>query len=321
MFVGPIEDQVVPVDEPFALDLSAFRSGGLGPYTWTVRSGSLPGWATISGETLSGTPTEGAAALPLRLRVTDRVSQMADGNEFDVTVIGDDPLIEFVQSLQYFQGTPGAQDYTDELGIPWYGRSGSPPVLSSTKAWHGSTSLRLPGALAFQCIRDDSSVLDVLGQFAADSQPYDFCVEWYQNLDNVVGNHSICSHASAASPGDWTVRTSGSQIGLYRATTAAWVITPGGALVPGQWEHVAFTRIGGETVKLWLGGELVGSASGYNARAIAGDLAYGISPNGGQGKPMYLGISRVTYGPKNSGAHRYDAPFTPPTIDQFVTPP
>jgi hypothetical protein len=46
-------------------------NGGTPPYTWTVATGStLPGWLTLSGSTLSGTPTA-AATIKFSLTVTD----------------------------------------------------------------------------------------------------------------------------------------------------------------------------------------------------------------------------------------------------------
>lgn len=93
VFEGAIPDQTGEVEAAFSLDLTPYRSGGLPPYQWSLRSGSLPAGLFISGESIVGTPLAVQEATPLRLRVTDAVAQMQDSAEFDFTILTSSRLL------------------------------------------------------------------------------------------------------------------------------------------------------------------------------------------------------------------------------------
>lgn len=85
VLVGEIEDQVAAVGAVYLLDLTPYRSGGLPPYTWSLRSGALPEGVSIVGETLVGTAVAPMPAVLSSLRVTDAVSQMQDTPQFSIS--------------------------------------------------------------------------------------------------------------------------------------------------------------------------------------------------------------------------------------------
>jgi hypothetical protein len=64
-------------------DLAA--TGGTAPYTWTVTSGTLPGGLSISGQSITGTPTASGAST-FTIKVTDSASSTAS-QAFTLTVV------------------------------------------------------------------------------------------------------------------------------------------------------------------------------------------------------------------------------------------
>ena len=82
VFTGPIGAQSVNVGSAFTLALAPYWSGGTPPYTWSMRSGTLPAGLTLNSATgvISGTPT-GPGSVTLAFRATDSVSNMADSND------------------------------------------------------------------------------------------------------------------------------------------------------------------------------------------------------------------------------------------------
>lgn len=53
-----------------------FSSGGLGPFTWSVSAGKLPAGLTLSGSSVSGTPTT-AGTSAFTVKVTDSLGDQA----------------------------------------------------------------------------------------------------------------------------------------------------------------------------------------------------------------------------------------------------
>lgn len=83
-FAPPIDDQLVPEDDPdFALDLASHWAGGVAPLRYTLVGGSLPAGVTldmVSG-VLSGPPS-GVFDSPLTVRATDAAATSVDSNAF-----------------------------------------------------------------------------------------------------------------------------------------------------------------------------------------------------------------------------------------------
>jgi|GEM_PF-3160749 len=88
VFSGTIVDQTATVGVAFSLDLSGYWSGGTTPYTWSMRSGTLPAGLTLNATTgvISGTPTTGGTVSGLAFRAVDAEAQMADSNTLEVDV-------------------------------------------------------------------------------------------------------------------------------------------------------------------------------------------------------------------------------------------
>lgn len=96
VFAGPLPDQGVGVGVAFSWNISGYWSGGTLPYTWSMRSGTLPTGLTLDPETgvISGTVVAGGGGAPpegfpatLAFRATDAGFGMADSNEVDLTTL------------------------------------------------------------------------------------------------------------------------------------------------------------------------------------------------------------------------------------------
>lgn len=74
-----------------------------GAATWTLASGTLPGWATLDSGTgrISGTPNALGTASGLRLRVTDGAGTNAQTNSFELTVKRPDLSASIPSTLAY----------------------------------------------------------------------------------------------------------------------------------------------------------------------------------------------------------------------------
>jgi hypothetical protein len=71
-----------------AYSASLTAVGGSGPYTWTVSSGTLPGWASLAAGTgvISGTPSAVGAPSALTFTVTDGLGYTANSGSLSLTV-------------------------------------------------------------------------------------------------------------------------------------------------------------------------------------------------------------------------------------------
>lgn len=71
----------------FSESVTSFFSGTLTPFTYTLFSGTLPGWATLSsGGTISGTPNAVATTSGLVVRATDTGANTANTNSFSINI-------------------------------------------------------------------------------------------------------------------------------------------------------------------------------------------------------------------------------------------
>lgn len=91
-------------------------TGGIGPFTWTVKSGSLPHNLTLGNSptnavTVSGTPDTGVQALPFTIQVTDSEGHTALQSYAVSILFEPDTLVASAQSLSFgeqLEGTPSS---------------------------------------------------------------------------------------------------------------------------------------------------------------------------------------------------------------------
>lgn len=70
---------LIPAHESTAYSFQLTASGGTAPYSWSISSGSLPGWATLTAASgiISGTAPGSAASTTFTVKVTDAASNTA----------------------------------------------------------------------------------------------------------------------------------------------------------------------------------------------------------------------------------------------------
>jgi hypothetical protein len=85
-FTGTVPAQTATFGTAFSLNLASYFSGSLTPFTYAVTSGSLPAGLTLSGSTISGTPTVSGDVTGLVVTATDTGSNTAATNAFAINV-------------------------------------------------------------------------------------------------------------------------------------------------------------------------------------------------------------------------------------------
>lgn len=111
LFTGPIPNQTFLTGATFNVPLAGYWSLGVPPYAYSLRSGTLPAWATLNPATgaLTGTaPGAPAAATALQVRATDSINSTADSNSFTLQVISSGPprSTYFGEDVQNSTSTP-----------------------------------------------------------------------------------------------------------------------------------------------------------------------------------------------------------------------
>jgi hypothetical protein len=85
-FSGTVPGQSATVGVPFSLNLASYYSGTLTPFTYALQAGTLPAGLTLTGSTISGTPTTTGTAAGLVIRATDTGTNTANSNSFSIAV-------------------------------------------------------------------------------------------------------------------------------------------------------------------------------------------------------------------------------------------
>lgn len=133
----------------------------------------------------------------------------------------------------------------------------------------------------------------------------DFTIEmWVQHM-NTGGDKILFESRISGAVGCGIYITSSPNYRLYYTNNSGILINAGG--FPAAWTHVAVCR-SGTTVRGFINGTLVGSAT--DSRTFASSAAIRIGSNSAAGQSMvgYIDDVRVT-----KGIARYTANFTPPT--------
>jgi hypothetical protein len=89
VFVGPLADQALTVAVPYGLSLPPLWAGGVPPYRYTVRAGTLPAGLSLDALTgaLTGTPTTVGTSAGVVLRVTDASAIAVDAPPVAMIVV------------------------------------------------------------------------------------------------------------------------------------------------------------------------------------------------------------------------------------------
>ncbi len=147
-----VTDSLPDGDEGIPYDVSLIAYGGTGPYTWSISSGALPGWATLRGSTgvIEGAnPALGTTFFTVR--VTDSVGATAD-RALSITIVPKPHDISYAPSplptanigVTYLPVTFSVQDGT--LPKLWVVESGSLPTGLTISSLGVLSGIPLAGA-------------------------------------------------------------------------------------------------------------------------------------------------------------------------------
>lgn len=85
-FNGSIPAQTGSANTPYNLNLSSYFTGNRTPFTYALASGSLPAGLSLSGSTITGTPTTTSTGLTFSIRGTDADGATATSNVVGITI-------------------------------------------------------------------------------------------------------------------------------------------------------------------------------------------------------------------------------------------
>lgn len=221
-----------------------------------------------------------------------------------------DPYWSDVVSLLHFEGANGSTTFTDVKGKTW-GRFGTDaPVISTTQAKFGSSSMLVNPASAVR-----SSGMETGPSSDFDFGTGDFTIEWWQRWTSLSTPLYQCAFQRGYGVAGGITLVTGNSDGLYGFYIGAPLVLVCSESTPpttGVWVHYALTRSGNDFT-IWRGG--AASATGSNSSSISAagkNFAVGsyASDSGALGQLFngYFDDFRVT-----KGVARYTSTFTPPT--------
>ncbi len=142
-------------------------TGGTQPYTWSLLSGALPAGLTLTGNTITGTPTTAGTA-NFTVRVTDATSRTAQ-RDYAITVIPTTLSLEVAPLLETLMGSafsyqPAASGGT--LPYTWSVASGALPAGLSLNAGTGAITgtPTTSGTFTVNLLVRDQSAQSAMGQ-------------------------------------------------------------------------------------------------------------------------------------------------------------
>lgn len=85
-FTGTIPAQTGSVNTPFNLNFASYFTGNRTPFSYVLASGSLPAGLSLSGSTITGTPSATSTGLTFSIRGTDADGATATSNVVGITI-------------------------------------------------------------------------------------------------------------------------------------------------------------------------------------------------------------------------------------------
>jgi hypothetical protein len=272
VFEGPIPDQEATVDEAYTFDLTPYRSGGLSPYVWSMRTGALPAGLAIVGESIAGTPTL-AGVSALSLRVTDAVSRMQDSNAFEVDVPAG---LDVFMRLDFDDAFVGEMTLDHSLYRHVVERY-TPSTSAEAPGAGVHVSAAKFGAMGWRCHREAGMSTYANADFSGEADAHriwgvkDFEIEFHLAVGSLPGSTSYMPRVEVIFDAVGTImriqtRQSQLAVSFYTgvglgpyigvslpavigsATTAATLtrlLSPTGVIVDSSFHHVALVKTGG----------------------------------------------------------------------------
>lgn len=161
-----------------------------------------------------------------------------------------------------------------------------------------------------------TDALDVDGTLAANQFDFgtdDFTIETWAYIDNIDGTwfHSILGNFNGADTGSWSLfHQNGATPKLTFVVDGSSSTTGTTTLVTGTWYHLAIAREG-DDLRLFVGGSLEATTTGWLATSIGGTGTIKIGGNQSGSNDQFRG--RLDEVRITRGVARYTASFTAPT--------
>lgn len=237
-----------------------------------------------------------------------KLSQIAAARANEIWPTLKDPSFASVVFLEHFEGVSGKEHFAN-YGSGTPGLAANPSVaatradLTNAASKFGKTSLSVNSTNVIARTGPTSVAAYALGTG-------DFTIEFwiYPTSALVSGRHLFDMRTGGINGAFPRIYCNSDGSVRYYVSSADRITSAAGALVTGQWQHVAVARVSG-TTRMFIDGTQVGS--NYTDSTNYGNATINCMASGGGGVALigYFDECRVT-----KGVGRYSANFTPPTL-------
>lgn len=312
-FNGPIPNQSSYVGGTYSASLAGYWSGGAGPFTYALVSGSLPDGIALDSATgvMSGATTvEGATVKTgLVVRRFGAYGLHTDSNAFTFTAAATssppDPSFASNSLLLHLDGADDSKIFIDSgplaLPVSWAGGV----HIDLDHSWSNGASAYFDGIGDF---------LSVPYNAALDLASSQFTVEcWMRMQSTTTGIRTLFEFrgSSASYLSSWSIDLdyTNRTLNVYNGPTNTTVLsTPNGSIPLETWQHLAVCR-DGTTLRLFVSGVLLASGSFSPPATHSSGIRIGNRHDTNAGLRGNLDEVRI-----KKGVALYTSTFTPPSL-------
>jgi len=206
------------------------------------------------------------------------------------------PYYASVSLLLHCDGANGSTTFTDNSPSPITLTAAGNAAISTAQSKWGGASAVFDGT-------GDKVTTPYSSAFALESG--DFTVEAWVYRSSTGSIHTILGNRPPSAVNGWGFRITAANV-LNFYFTGGSVMSGIATISASAWHHVSVAR-SGNTVRLFVDGNLDNSATFSNGSASSTELIIGLAADGTEGLSGYIDDMRIT-----KGIARYTGAFTPP---------
>lgn len=234
-----------------------------------------------------------------------RIGEIANARASEIWPTEKDADFASVIFLEHFEGNSGREHFRN-LGSGTPGLVAAPAVpttraeLTNAASRFGKTSLHIASTNTMARCSTTASASYALGSG-------DFTIEFWIYPTSISNSPHLLDMRNGGANGAYPriyCNSSGSL--RYYVSSADRITSANGAIVTGQWQHIAVARVSGKT-RMFVDGVQVGSDYTDGTTYANANPCCGNSGGGGGGCVGYFDECRIT-----KGVGRYSSNFTPP---------